>query len=158
MDKHTQYIGVGVALLGLIIIFGSSMFFASSQVNNNLDFSTGDTTNDSGTLTNFLSQNGNEVLVSSKYIDGTYMYAGITALPTPCHDVESEVSIAKSFPEQVTINLVTQAPPADQMCAEVITPHFFSATFTVDEKATVKIMKDGKPVSVTYIEDPSQTN
>src|SRR3972149_10512173 len=54
---------------------------------------------------NFSSQ---EVSLDFYFENNKYLYYGKVTLPNPCYQVQVDALIAESFPEQVTLNIVTQ--------------------------------------------------
>ena len=153
MDTQKQNVAVGVALVGLFLIFGVALVPSpdNSAPDPFIDF---DEIEDVATTGDIPSVGGG-IIASRTFTGGTHIYAGIIALPTPCYDVETQIAIAESFPEQVTIDIITTAPAAtsDQMCAQVVTPTLFTAEFTASEKATVRTLLNGKPISVTLVQE-----
>ncbi len=87
---------------------------------------------------------GTPLLTDRTFASGTHTLVGEIALPTPCHELSWEVTVAESFPEQVTIAFSTT--PGDGMCAQVLTPAPFSVTVAASADATFSALFNGEPV------------
>jgi hypothetical protein len=74
--------------------------------------------------------------------DNHYVYYGNAQLPTPCYVLTVNSVIAESYPEQVTLNLVTKKDPG-KVCAQVITSKIFSGTLEVSENAVFSVNYNG---------------
>lgn len=81
--------------------------------------------------------------------DGKHTVAGEILMPTPCDLLEWDVSVAESFPEQVTIAF-TVLNTAD-VCAQVLTPQRFMAEFSAGEEASVRATLEGREVELNLI-------
>ena len=94
-------------------------------------------------------------LVVTHAFDGEqHEYTGSVVLPTPCHTLESEVLVAESFPEQITINLRTVAPEEDVACIQVLERATFDIFVTASEGAKlVRVVLDGTPVDFEIFEE-----
>ncbi len=73
-------------------------------------------------------------------------FSGTVQLPTPCHNLTAESTVAESYPEQVTLYLNTIEPRSGGICAQVITPKDFSGELNVSENASIKVVLNGKVV------------
>jgi len=89
------------------------------------------------------------ITAKHQYKNGTHIIAGEINLPTPCHILTSEVRIAESYPEQVTIAFAYKS--SAEMCAEVITPARFKVEFKAAEKASINATLNGKAVILNLI-------
>ena len=67
----------------------------------------------------------------------TYTVSG--QLPNPCYEVSTEVRVAESYPEQVTVLVTVTEPDADTMCAQVIQEYEYSGEFNASGEATVTL-------------------
>jgi len=68
-------------------------------------------------------------------------YSVTGQLPNPCYKASTEVLIAESYPEQVSV-IVTITPPEDDiMCAQVISEYRYSGEFSASEGATVALQE-----------------
>lgn len=83
------------------------------------------------------------------YIDGTHTLAGEILLPTPCDLLNWDVTVAESFPEQVTVefSVVNSA----EACAEVMTAQRFKVSFGASEEAIIKALFMGREVELNLI-------
>lgn len=84
------------------------------------------------------------------YSDGTHTLAGEIAMPTPCDLLDPSVTVAESFPEQVTVefNVVNES----DMCAQVITPQRFKVEFDASENASISARLDGRTVELNLLQ------
>ena len=89
--------------------------------------------------------------VTHQFIDGVHTYIGTIPLPTPCHSLSSSVTIAESFPEQVTVDLSIRQPAPDVVCIQVIAPTDFTVSFEVNINASVRFRLDGIDLPVRII-------
>lgn len=82
-------------------------------------------------------------------IDGVHTLVGEILMPTPCDLLESSVSVAESFPEQVMIDfsVINNA----EFCAQVITPQRFKVTATVSPDATFSARFMGRSIDLNLI-------
>lgn len=89
-----------------------------------------------------------EVLVNAVHFwkDGTHTIVGEVVMPTPCHLIESDVTVAESMPEQVTIAL-SVINNADT-CAQILTPQQFRVDFDASKDASISLTIDGKPAKL----------
>lgn len=87
------------------------------------------------------------------YQDGIHTYKGMLTVPTPCHEVISQVTVMESHPEQVTIDLKEQG--ASSFCAQVITQVPFEVSFQASAQARISMNLNGSPVSLKVVEKGS---
>jgi len=85
-------------------------------------------------------------IVTHTFREGTHAIAGMVTLPTPCHELQENITVAESFPEQVHIDLVIAA--TDGICIQVLDEREFSIDVDVDEAATFTLSIDGVTVPV----------
>lgn len=86
------------------------------------------------------------VAFQKSYEDNLLKYQGTVEVLTPCHEIEQEVKVMESYPEQVTIDLSIVNPAADKVCAQVIAQKEFSGEAAVSENATVSVYLNGQKV------------
>lgn len=84
--------------------------------------------------------------------EGLHIVAGETDVPTPCHLLETDVTIRESSPEQVTINFTSSVEDSDEICAQVITSRRFKATFEAGPDASLDATYNGQPVELNLQE------
>lgn len=84
--------------------------------------------------------------------EGVHIVAGETDVPTPCHMLSHDVSIAESFPEQVSLNFSSSVEDPDQMCAQVISSQRFKITFEASEEASIQATYNGQDVELNLQE------
>lgn len=92
--------------------------------------------------------------VNHYFENGTHTYKGILTVPTPCHEVLSQVTVMESYPEQVTIDLKEQG--ASNFCAQVITQTPFEVSFQASKDARVSVKLNGAPASFKVTDLPAQ--
>ncbi len=76
------------------------------------------------------------------FLDNHYVYYGNAQLPNPCYDLTVNSVIAESYPEQVTLNLVTRNNPG-KVCAQVVSSKIFSGSIEVSENAVFTVNYNG---------------
>lgn len=82
---------------------------------------------------------GNFTLVYTCEDDNLWKYTVSGQLPNPCYEVSTEVLVAESYPEQVTVVVAVTEPDADTMCAQVIQEYEYSGEFNASRGATVTL-------------------
>src|SRR3989344_3778820 len=91
------------------------------------------------------------VIKADHYFEnGLHTYKGTIAVPTPCHDVISTVTVMESYPEQVLIDLKKEG--ASNFCAQVISQAPFEATFQASKDARISVTLDGEPAQFKVTE------
>lgn len=75
------------------------------------------------------------IVVQKEFNNGVHKISGIITLPDPCYEIESEVVVMESFPEQVRITLTT--PRKEGFCAQVLTDKTFEVTFQASDQAKI---------------------
>jgi len=95
-------------------------------------------------------QNVRRIDVKHFFSDGVHTVAGEVLMPTPCDLIESDSIVRESAPEQVTIafSVVNNA----EMCAQVVTPQRFKASFEASAAATIEATWNGEPVVLNLID------
>jgi len=86
------------------------------------------------------------IQVKTVYEDGLLKYSGTVQLPTPCHQLKDETGVLQTYPEQVQIRLVVEAPVPDLVCTQVIVEKEFSGQVQVSSGATVSVFLDGTKI------------
>ncbi|MEX2369023.1 MAG: hypothetical protein WD552_01355 [Candidatus Paceibacterota bacterium] len=84
--------------------------------------------------------------------ENLHIVAGEVSVPTPCHVLDTDVTVAESFPEQVSINFSTRVEDSEQMCAQVITQRRFKVTFSASEQAMISATFNGQDVELNLRE------
>ena len=92
--------------------------------------------------------------VDHYFENGTHTYKGILTVPTPCHEILSQVTVMESYPEQVTIDLKEQG--ASNFCAQVITQTPFEVSFQASKDARISVRLNGTPASFKVTDLPAQ--
>ena len=80
------------------------------------------------------------------FANGVHTLEGTMTLPTPCHEIETNVVIAKSLPEQVIVNF--RQVPGEGICVQTIADKFFRVTFSASENAKITATLGGEPVGL----------
>ncbi len=84
--------------------------------------------------------------IEHDFDDGTHTISGAVMLPTPCHELNENIRIAESFPEQVFIDLTTV--DTGGICIQVIDERAFSIDVEVDVAASFALTFDGVDIPV----------
>jgi len=87
-----------------------------------------------------------DVVIEHLFDDGVHTISGVVTLPTPCHELQENIRIAESFPEQVSIDLAIV--DTGGVCIQVIDDREFSIDVEVDEAASFTLSIDGVTIPV----------
>lgn len=125
----------GIVLVLIIVVVGGFMFFTSS-----------DTTVPTIPLEpapdgDEPTQKDENVQVFRTSVGDVHTYRGVLSVPTPCHELRTQLLIAESLPEQVTIEF--EAISSAELCAQVITEKEFEVTFTAHPDHTIRGFMNG---------------
>ncbi|MDQ6984989.1 MAG: hypothetical protein Q9M91_00570 [Candidatus Dojkabacteria bacterium] len=93
--------------------------------------------------------------IVSHIVDGFYLEAEFKggnswdfvingSVPNPCYTYDTEVIIAESFPEQVTVNLDVNKPAEGLICTQVIEEVTINGSYQADENSTVRLKVNRK--------------
>lgn len=88
-----------------------------------------------------------EVSGAHYFSDGVHVIAGSIDLPSPCYNLETDVRVAESFPEQVTVAFTSDVDE-DLMCAQVITPTDYYVEVEASEEARFNAEFNGERVDL----------
>ncbi len=94
--------------------------------------------------------------VDHYFENGIHTYKGILTVPTPCHELVSQVTVMESYPEQVTIDLKERG--ASNFCAQVITQTPFEVSFKASKDARVSVRLNGTPALLKVTERSDTKN
>jgi hypothetical protein len=141
MNKRTAILTIGI----LVAIIVGSFLFSSGGTDEQKTLAGKTGLMDAGIA------NKDFVPVTHYYVDGTHTFSGKIMLPTPCHQLFSDVRIAESFPEQVTIDFTFSNKA--EMCAQVITPEPFSVSFQASENAIVRMVMNEKEMKYRIVSE-----
>ena len=94
------------------------------------------------------------IRVDHYFENDTHIYKGILTVPTPCHEILSQVTVMESYPEQVTIDLKEQG--ASNFCAQVITQTPFEISFKASKDTLVSVRLNGVPALLKVNDLPAQ--
>ncbi len=137
--ENNKYYWAGL-VVAVIIIAGGAYYYSQKTAPVDVDDDTATTTDKT-----------RPELITAKhqFKNGNHIIAGETNLPTICDLLNQNVSVAESFPEQVTLQFTTTNK--DPNCLERVTPVRFRFDFGADEKATIKATWNGAPVELNLI-------
>lgn len=96
------------------------------------------------------------ITAKHQYKNGGHIVAGEVNMPTPCHILTTNVRVAESFPEQVTIDFVSTTNA--EICAQVVTPARFRVNFKASGQAVIKATWNGEPVVLNLIQVSADEN
>lgn len=80
--------------------------------------------------------------IKLNYKAGAYIYKGTLQKPTPCHEVESEVVVRESFPEQVDLRFTVK--DSGQSCIQVIEEAVVTGEIRVSKEASIRVFVNNK--------------
>lgn len=90
--------------------------------------------------------NSKKVSLKTSFKNGKLEYSGTVQLPSPCHKLDIQTTIAESYPEQVYISLKIIDPDPNMLCASVIEEKEFSGELKVSANASVSVSLNGERV------------
>lgn len=137
---------VGCLTLFVISATGFALYsLVSDNTKNSESTKSNDDKNDDDTQTVPDSEVGDVLTMESEAFTLTYQYMGsnqwdynvIGYLPTPCYTFVIDVTVAESFPEQVTVR-GTKSDGDTEMCATVIKDVNETGSFSASKDATVR--------------------
>jgi|AntRauTorckE6833_2_1112554.scaffolds.fasta_scaffold00843_13 hypothetical protein len=143
--SRNALIGLGVVVIAIVV--GGVFLTTNNKAQNPSDVGGVSTSTESSFVPNLITaahQYNSE--------EGVHIIAGEAEIPTPCHLLTTDVTIAESMPEQVTINFASQVEDPDQVCAQVISTQRFKVTFEASESASIKATYNGQGVELNLQE------
>lgn len=146
-NQVTWYSKLGALLL--IIILPVVGFYLGMVYTQGLsDSTTGsvsviDKTKDTDTKTVV---NSEKISLKTSFKNGKLEYSGSVQLPSPCHKLDIQTTIAESYPEQVYISLEIIDPDPGMLCATVIEEKEFSGKLNVSANASISVSLNGEKV------------
>lgn len=146
-NQVTWYSKLGALLL--IIILPVVGFYLGMVYTQGLpDSTTGsvsviDKTKDTDTKTVV---NSEKISLKTSFKNGKLKYSGSVQLPSPCHKLDIQTTVAESYPEQVQISLKIVDPDPGMLCATVIEEKEFSGELDVSANASISISLNGEKV------------
>jgi hypothetical protein len=84
-------------------------------------------------------ENEDYKLVSIYVGESSWEYTLEGILPNPCYTADTQVLIAESFPEQVTVNLNIGKPSVDKVCIQQIQDLKLTGEYSASEQATLNL-------------------
>lgn len=145
---NIRIIFVGVLVLLVIGMFGYA-YIKTQDLENNTVRTSSDDTREPDADTYGITR----IDATHFFRDGTHTIVGELLMPTPCDLLTTDVSIAESFPEQVTV-LFDVINNSEGLCAQVITPQRFRVSFDASRDATIGATFRGENVIVNLIAAP----
>lgn len=91
------------------------------------------------------------ITVNHYFDNGNHSIEGTLTLPTPCHSLSHEVTVAESSPEQVMIKFTTT--PGEGICTQVLSDKFFRVTFAASAEAKISATLNGSPLRLIFSEN-----
>jgi hypothetical protein len=91
-----------------------------------------------------------EIEASHVFEDGTHTIQGEIMLPNPCYEMELQVLVAESLPEQVTLQFDVHEKDfdSDVVCAQVVVEEDFEVEVEAHEDATFSATVNGEEVEL----------
>lgn len=87
-----------------------------------------------------------KVTLKTSFKNGKLEYSGSVQLPSPCHKLDIQTTVAESYPEQVYISLEIIDPDPGMLCATVIEEKEFSGKLSVSANASIFVSLNGERV------------
>ncbi len=87
-----------------------------------------------------------KISLKTSFRNGKLEYSGTVQLPTPCHKLDIQTTIAESYPEQVQISLEIMDPDPETLCASVMEEKEFSGELSVSANASISVSLNGDRV------------
>lgn len=143
MDKRSTSIIVGVTAVAVafaLFIFVSSMFSQRDSQESQL------------TQEPPIAEERPQVILTAKhaYRDGIHTVVGEFELPTPCHILETAVSVSGDGKSAI-IDYAVSSKDAE-VCPQVITPTRYRVQFTAERDAAISAKVNGVPAILNLIE------
>lgn len=91
------------------------------------------------------------ITVNHYFDKGTHTIEGTMTLPTPCHTLTTNATVAESAPEQVTVAFVTT--PGTDICTQALADKFFRVSFYASKEAVISATLNGKPLRLDFSEN-----
>lgn len=93
-------------------------------------------------------EGGSPLVVDWSYRAGRHTLVGVISTPTPCHGLHSDVIVAESYPEQVTVNFMISPPASDEVCLQVIDQKPFNVSFEASRNAKIRATLNGEELDL----------
>jgi len=94
--------------------------------------------------------------VKRQYENGVYTFAGDVQVPTPCHNISSEMIPMEN--NEYALVLKTIIPAQDVMCAQVITSKEYKVSFEASQNVVVRAFVDDVEYKVNNFDIPEGFN
>ena len=138
MSKFSK---ISFSLLALVVVLYLLFIFTSKGLGDDaaVDKDRVDP-NNMGLITDDMRQ----VKVTTSFENNIHTYKGVLTVPTPCHNISTDVQVRESFPEQVSIELTII--DTGEVCVQVLVDKKFEVSFQASEQARVQGFLDGMPI------------
>ena len=90
--------------------------------------------------------NSEKISLKTSFKNGKLEYSGSVQLPSPCHKLDIQTSVAESYPEQVQISLEILDPDPEMLCATVVEEKEFSGELDVSANASISVSLNSEKV------------
>lgn len=138
--------GIVTVIIILVVLIGGILIFANMERAEREDTAANDTPPASDEVRY---PQITQIDAKHFFIDGMHTLAGEITFPTPCDLLDWDVTVAESFPEQVTVSFsVTNYA---ETCAQVLTQQRFKVDFEASEEATIRARFEGRPIELNLI-------
>jgi len=137
--------GVGIAVI-IALGFFAYLFIVKNQSEEYVDEDTSllEETEESDEHSN--------LTAAHHFEDGLHTIAGEYGLPSACHRLTHEVFFVDGKDERIEIQFRIIGPPADEVCAQVVTPARFKIEFEAPEDASIKASLNNESIRLNLIE------
>jgi hypothetical protein len=88
------------------------------------------------------------ITAKREYSKGKHIVSGVIDLPTPCHGLSVDTTIAESYPEQVALNFISTTTA--EQCVQVVTPANFREEFSASGYAIIRAYWNGEPAKLLF--------
>ena len=85
-----------------------------------------------------------KLLLNFYYNNNKYQYYGTITLPNPCYQVKVDALISESYPEQVSMNIITQ--DSGEICVQVISEQIIAGELAVSRDAVIRVKLNGTEI------------
>src|SRR3990167_3392999 len=85
-----------------------------------------------------------KLLLNFYYNNSKYQYYGTITLPNPCYQVKVDALISESYPEQVSMNIITQ--DSGEICIQVVSEKIIARELAVSRDAVIRVKLNGTEI------------
>jgi hypothetical protein len=159
MDRKGTFIMLGIVVIAVIgfIVISFQRETIDTAINTDMNASTTDWENAPADKTGEV-QVSEKTVVTAKhaYRNDAHIIAGEIPLPTPCHLLESQATVAPDKKEVFIV--LTSSIKNGETCAERVTPARFKLTIKAAKTATFRATLNGQEVTLNLIEAGADDN